>query len=175
VTPNLGGLTLSSSNYTITGVTTALTANITAKALTVTGTTAANKLYDGTLTATPSFTSSALSGVVTGDGVTLVSTGASATFATKTIGTGKTVTIAGLTLSGGDAGNYLLTQPTTTADITAKALSVSGAKALDKTYDGTAVASLDFSGAQLVGVASGDVVTLVSSAAKAELRSRSRR
>jgi hypothetical protein len=168
VTPNLGGLTLSSSNYTITGVTTALTANITAKALTVTGTTAANKLYDGTLTATPSFTSSALSGVVTGDGVTLVSTGASATFATKTIGTGKTVTIAGLTLSGGDAGNYLLTQPTTTADITAKALSVSGAKALDKTYDGTAVASLDFSGAQLVGVASGDVVTLVSSAAKAE-------
>jgi hypothetical protein len=45
------------------------------------------------------------------------------------VGTGKTVTVSGLTISGTDAANYVLTQPTTTADITKATLTVT---ALDK-------------------------------------------
>ena len=46
--------------------------------------------------------------------------GGTATFDTKNIGTGKTVTAAGLALTGADAGNYVLAKAhtaTTTADI----------------------------------------------------------
>ena len=44
----------------------------------------------------------------------------SATFADKNVGTGKTVTVAGITITGTDAGNYTLTSTTatTTANIT---------------------------------------------------------
>ena len=46
--------------------------------------------------------------------------GGTATFDTKDIGTGKTVTLSGATLAGADAGNYVLDAvATTTADITA--------------------------------------------------------
>jgi hypothetical protein len=45
---------------------------------------------------------------------------------TRNVGTGKTVTVSGLALSGADAGNYMLTQPVTTANITTKGLTVSG-------------------------------------------------
>jgi len=46
-------------------------------------------------------------------------------FANKNVGTNKTVTISGLTISGTDSANYTLTQPTTTANITAASLTVS--------------------------------------------------
>jgi hypothetical protein len=39
-------------------------------------------------------------------------------FADANVGTGKTVTISGLSLTGGDAGNYSLTPPTASANIT---------------------------------------------------------
>jgi hypothetical protein len=141
------------------------TANITAKAVTVTGVTAANKVYDGNTTATPAFGTAALSGVVVTDTATLVTSGATATFADKAVGNGKTVTLAGLTLAGGDAGNYSLTQPTTTANITAKALTVANARALDKIYDGSTVATLSFATAQLTGALPGETVTLVTTGA----------
>jgi hypothetical protein len=57
-------------------------------------------------------------GVVSGDAVTLNTGGANGTFASDAVGTW-TVTIAGLTISGTDAPNYSLTQPTTTASIQA--------------------------------------------------------
>ena len=60
-----------------------------------------------------------LVGVVAGDDVTLNASGATGTFASKDVGTGKTVTVSRLALAGADAGNYTLTQPTTTANITA--------------------------------------------------------
>ena len=47
--------------------------------------------------------------------------GATGTFDDKNAGTGKTVTVNGLSLTGADAGNYILTPPTTTADISAAA------------------------------------------------------
>ena len=103
-------------NYTVTQQT-GLTANITQKALTVTGIGASNKIYDGNTTAALTGTPGTLSGVVSGDTVTLGGT-ATGAFGDKNVGTGKTVTISGLGLAGGDAGNYSLTAPTATADIT---------------------------------------------------------
>jgi hypothetical protein len=166
-TVTLAGATLSgtkAANYTLSSVSTT-TANITAKPLTVTGVTAANKTYDGNATATPDFGAAALSGVVLGDVVTLVTSGATAAFTDKTVAPGKNVTLAGLTLTGADAGNYSLTQPTTTATITAKPLTVANARALDKIYDGSAVATLNLTTAQLTGVVPGDTVTLVTAGA----------
>ena len=55
-----------------------------------------------------------------------LSTASAADLRRRNVGTGKTVTVSGLTIGGADAGNYTLTQPTTTANITAKALTVSG-------------------------------------------------
>ena len=165
-TVTIAGLTLASSeaaNYTVTQPTT--TADITAKNLTVNGVTAANKVYDRTLTATLNFANAALVGVESGDTVTPASSATTGTFATVGVATAKTVSVAGLTLSGADAGNYTVTQPTTTADITAKALTVSGATAATKSYDKNATATLSFGGAALVGIISPDDVTLLSGAA----------
>ena len=163
----LGGA--QASRYTVTQPST--TANITAKALTVTGITANNKEYDGTTAATSLLIkgSAALSGVIGADAVTLSTTSATATFATKTIASNKAVTIAGLTISGTDAGNYTLTQPSTTASITAKELTVSGITANNRTYDATnsATAQLVLGSAALVGKQSGDTVTLSTASATA--------
>jgi hypothetical protein len=46
--------------------------------------------------------------------VTLAAGSATGAFATKNAGTGKVVNVSGLSLSGADAGNYTLTQPTAT-------------------------------------------------------------
>src|SRR5204863_9361439 len=67
--------------------------------------TAANKVYDGTNTAT--ITSRTLVGVFGSDAVTL--TGGTATFNNVTVGNAKTVIATGLTLTGADVANYQLT------------------------------------------------------------------
>jgi hypothetical protein len=112
------------------------------KALTVAGIGAQDKIYDATSSATLKTAGATLAGVVSGDSVTLNAAAATGTFSDKNVGTSKTVTVAGLTLSGTSAGNYALTQPTTTADITAKALTVPSLTANNKTYDGTTLATL---------------------------------
>ena len=58
-----------------------------------------NKQYDGNTTATVDFTSATLAVVVSGDSVSINSSGYSASFATKTVGNGKPVTVIGVTLS----------------------------------------------------------------------------
>jgi hypothetical protein len=50
--------------------------------------------------------------------VTVDASGVAGAFSDAEVGTGKLVTVSGLTLFGADAGKYTLTQPTTTADIT---------------------------------------------------------
>jgi hypothetical protein len=79
-------------------------------------------------------------GIVGDEDVTLL--GGTATFDTKNVGTNKTVTLTGATLSGTDAGNYSLTGVATTmADITAK--SVTGAfTASNNIYDATTSATI---------------------------------
>ncbi|MBT8573870.1 hypothetical protein G6699_09880, partial [Polynucleobacter paneuropaeus] len=108
-----------------------MTANITAKTLTVTGTTVANKVYDGSLTATIS--GGSLVGVVGTDDVSLNQAGS---FSQINVGLNLVVTAAN-TLSGAAAGNYTITQPTgLTANITAKTLTVTGTTVANKVYDG---------------------------------------
>src|SRR5205807_933484 len=66
---------------------------------------------------------------------------ATGTFANANVGSAKAVTVSGLTLSGADAANYTLVQPSTTADITAA--TVTGHITVDnKIYDGMTAASI---------------------------------
>src|SRR4029077_1303084 len=132
----VSGLTLGGAqagDYALTQPTT--TANITTATLTVTGITANNKVYDGTTQATLNKAGAALVGVIAGDTVTLNAAGASGTFVSKDVGNGIPVTVSGLTLGGAQAGDYALTQPTTTANITLATLTVSGITANNKVYD----------------------------------------
>ena len=124
----------------------------------VSGITAKDKIYDGTTTATLDFSRVTLSGVVSGDTVTVNATG---TFEDKDVGANKTVTIIGLTLTGDDAGKYRLAdsgqQATATASITKKSVTAAVTVA-DKTYNGDTVATV--TAAVNAGVVSGDTITI---------------
>jgi filamentous hemagglutinin family protein len=145
-------------NYTISGGFTT-TADITAKSVSATGITASNKVYDALTSATVDASGAALSGAIGGDTVSLVGT-VTGTFDSKNVGTGKTVTIAGLGLTGADAGNYSLDATTTTADVTAKSVTASGLAASNKVYDGNTTATLDISGVSFAGGIAGDDLTI---------------
>jgi hypothetical protein len=152
------GYTLSGTNagnYTLTQPT--LTANITAKPLTITGLTGTNKVYNRTTAASASGTP-VLSGVETGDTVTRGGT-ATFTFASANVGTGISITTTGYTLSGTNAGNYTLTQPTLSANITAKPLTITGLTGNNKVYDRSTAASASGTAA-LSGVESPDAVSI---------------
>src|SRR5262249_22819079 len=112
-----------------------------------------------------SITHRTLIGVIGGDTVGYV--GGSATFRDKNVGTQKTVTAIGLTLSGIDSGNYTVnTTATAAANITPAPLTVSGATANDKVYDATTPTTLNTASAALVGAISGDAVALGTSGAR---------
>jgi hypothetical protein len=143
-----------SGNYVLDSVATT-TADITAKGLTA-SITASDKEYDGMTGA--AVTDCTLNGVVSGDVVTCNDASASASFADKNVGTGKTVSATGLALSGAAAGNYSFAGTGSgTASITAKHITGSFT-ADDKIYDGTTAASV-LSG-KLSGALSGDDVIL---------------
>ena len=171
---NVGtGKTVMTSGFTLTGpdagkyvlTQPSTSADISPANLTITGVTANNKVYDRTTTATLNTGSAAISGVLPGDIVSLVKTAAAGTFANKNAGTNKPVTVSGFTLAGIDAGNYTLTQPSLTANITAASVTVSGVTAVNKVYNASTAVALNTSGAVLTGVISGDAVTLVSAGA----------
>lgn len=156
------GYTAPNANYTVTQPA-GLTANVTAATLTVGGSLAANdKVYDRTTSATGSTASLALSGVHAPDQVTIAST--TLAFQTAAVGAGKTVTISALTLGGTEGTNYavnLAGAPSATAAITAKGLTIGGGfTASDKLYDGTTSATISSNTLSLVGVESGDAVSL---------------
>ncbi|MGK0247589.1 MAG: hypothetical protein ACI910_000313, partial [Oleispira sp.] len=127
-------------NYSLTQPTVAV-ANITQKAVTITGMAAINKTYDGNAQA--SLTGGLLNTGIEGEALTF--TGQSGTFADKNAANGIAVTVANTTLVNGSglASNYSLTQPTAAAaNITPKALAITGMAAINKTYDGSTVAWL---------------------------------
>ena len=105
-------------NYQLSSATVSVPASITAKNVTVSGMTVDNKSYDGTNAATLHTDAAVFTGRIGSDQLTV---SASASFENETAGTGKTVTISGLTLGGGDAINYQLAstgqQTTAAADI----------------------------------------------------------
>jgi filamentous hemagglutinin family protein len=145
-------------NYTIVQPA-GLSATINKASLALSGLSAANKTYDGTLAATlsGSATVSALGSDVVG-----VAGSGSASFADKNAGNGKAVTVGGFSLTGPDAGNYNLVMPAgLTANIGKASLALSGLSANGKTYDGTAAATL--SGSAGVSAFGGDVVSVAGS------------
>ena len=115
---------IANSNYTLTGKTTADFV-ITPKAVTVTGITANDKVYDGTTNATLDCSNAKFGGVLENDTLTVTAKGM---FEKADVGEQK-VTISDLTLDGNSANNYVLAesgnQTETTATITAKQITVS--------------------------------------------------
>ncbi len=109
--PDAGKYSLDSTDATT-------TASILVSALTVSGITATDKIYNGDTTATVDASGAVLNGIISPDVVTL-SGAAIGTFADPNVGAGKPVAISGLTLDGADAGNYQLTEPIATASIAA--------------------------------------------------------
>ncbi len=106
--------------------------SVTAKVLTIVGFASDNKVYDGTPAAVIA-TPGTLSGVISGDTVGFSQTGA--TFDTKDIGTDKTTTLNGVTLTGsGDEANYLYTATTTDQSDIAVATLTYTADPANRTY-----------------------------------------
>jgi len=151
---NVGSWTIGGSNavasngYTVDYVTGTLTVN--QKNLTVTGLTGTvSKTYNANTNATLASSNYTLSGVVAGvdngggtsDVVSVSNT--SGSYDTKNVGTGKTVTVNGLAITGADAGDYnLVTNSISGAvgTIIAEALTVTAATNT-KTYDSTTTAT----------------------------------
>ena len=119
------------SDYTVNTVT-GLSANITQASLTITGVTGVNRAYDGTTAGAVNSTNAQLVGVVAGDAITLVTSGAVGVFADKNAADGIALAVSGNTLTpaaGTLLSNYSLSQPTgITANITKAAVTVTGAQ-----------------------------------------------
>jgi hypothetical protein len=146
------------SNYTLSQPANS-TASISELELIVEGVSVIDREYDGSTDAEIDGTAM-VSGVIEGDELTLNTSFAIAAFSDKNIGEDKAVTFSGYLLTGADAINYSLVQPTgITASISSKLLSISGLTAEDKDYDGTTSASLT-GAATLDGVVSGEDVSL---------------
>jgi hypothetical protein len=152
----LGGADAARYTTSLAGAPTA-TATIAPKALAIGGVGAANKVYDGTtaatLTGTPSYT-----GLVAGESFPVAGTPA-AHFATAAVGPNKPVTVAGYLAPNG---NYTVAQPAgLTAGISPRPVSIGGQfSAADKVYDGSAAATISANGLTVVGLVSGEAVSL---------------
>ena len=120
-----------------------VTPGVAQKEVTVSGITAANKEYDGNTDATVNASGATITGIVSGDSLTITATGS---FADADVGNGKAVNLTLGALSGASTGNYKLAasgnQTTATANITAKNVSISAATVNDKGYDGNANATV---------------------------------
>ena len=163
---NVGtGISISTTGYSLTGANAAnytltqptLSANITQATLTVTGLTGSNKVYNRTTAATATGTA-ALSGVISPDAVNLTGT-PTFTFASANVGTGISISTTGYSLTGANAANYTLTQPTLSANITQATLTVTGLTGVNKIYDGLTTATTTGTAA-LSGVLEGDVANV---------------
>ena len=142
-------------NYVLANTSTTTTTNVTPAMLTATAT-GGTQVYNGT-----AVTNVTLGAVpISGDQVTLSDT--AATLADKNVGNGKAVSVTGISLSGTDAGNYVLasSSASTTTNVTPATLTVS-ATGVSQVYNGTTVANVTL-GSNAV---SGDQLTLSDSAA----------
>ncbi|OCJ00564.1 filamentous hemagglutinin [Rhizobium sp. AC27/96] len=141
---SLGGT--DAGNYTLASDTATTTADIAKASISsITGITAANKTYNGTVNATLNTSGAGFTGMIANDVLTVGS--ATGAFSDKNVGIGKTVGITGLSLGGVDAGNYTLASntATTTADIAKAYVFFTGITASSKVYDGTTTATVNIS------------------------------
>jgi hypothetical protein len=153
-----------SSNYSIASGT--ANATISPNALSVSSLKVADKVYDGTTSATVT-DAGTLSGVLGTDEVRFVVN--TVEFLDKHVGTNKGVGVI-TRLTGADAGNYTLLVLSggadgVTASITPKTLTLSSLQVADKTYDGTTNATVTTAGT-LVGKIISDDVSLDNSNVK---------
>lgn len=159
----ISGYSLSGSaaaNYSLTQPS-GLTATILQKSLTVSGIGISDKIYDGSTHATITGTA-VLNGVVAADAANVVLGGTtSAAFATAAVGTGKTVTVNGFTISGTAAGNYTLISPSGfTANITPASLVVT-ANNVNKVYGQTLTGGAGSNAFAVTGLQNGESVGTV--------------
>jgi hypothetical protein len=132
--------------------------NVTPLSVQVSGITAANKVYDRNNSAT--VTGGTIASLKN-DAVSVSTTGVTASFVDKMADMSKSVTASGYALTGADASNYQLLQPAAlSADITPLNLNVAGAKAINKAYDGTSVATIN---GGVITLADGEAVSLITS------------
>ena len=164
ITGIAGSNASATSDYVLDATSKTVAGTITAKTLTVSGLAADNKTYDASTDVTITNWGSVTPGV---GSESLVLNHGTASFSDKNVANGKTVTAIGYSLAdgsnGGLASNYQLssTSATTTADITAKTITLAGSAGVTKTYDGRTSMPLGSNGYQsLVGVESGDTVTI---------------
>ena len=127
--------------------------------LTITGLSlsAASREYDGTTTIALQGTPSLMGAITEGDDIH-VDGAPYGRFLDKDAGTGKVVSVQGLSLVGADAEYYTLITPIFTADIVRRPLTLQNVAIADKGYDGTAAANV--SNIDLVGVLEGDSVSV---------------
>ena len=155
-------------NYSLTSNSGSATADITPRQLNATyaGTT---RVYDGTVAAPVTGT---LGGLITGDAVTATESAVFVGAGARNVGTGKAVSVTGITLAGADAGNYSLASDstTTTATVTQRPLTVSGLSGIsaqDRLYDGSTAVAVNLpttiSGLSADVIAGDDVTVTVSS------------
>lgn len=157
------------SNYNVTDQT-STTASITSKELTISGLTSANKVYDGTTTATVSGTAVLQSAIAagtgnsvdgkwyTGDIVNLTGTALGA-FNDKDVSDANTVSFSGLTLTGTDAGNYLLANHANVSNTISKESATVTASSDTLTYNG----STQYGSFSASGLVNGENISVLNS------------
>ncbi len=129
---------------------------ISPKTISILGIEATDRAYDGT--AIVAITGGSPEGLVEGDTVT-PTVPATGTVASANVGLGKAVTLADLTLSGADAANYTLIQPTgLTVDISQAPLTLTAVTVADRAYDGTTTATV--TGVTFGGLQNGETLAL---------------
>ncbi len=129
--------------------------------------TSVTKVYDATSSAVGAGVSYTLGGIVGSDSVSLNTSGLAGTYSTKNVGTGLGVSLTGLALTGSQAADYSIGSSVNNAligTITKAPLTITGAVAIGKVYNGTTAAALDNSQAGLGGVLGSDIVNLSSPA-----------
>ena len=168
-TVNVTGLSLTgidASNYTLAGTTASTTADITPAGIsTISGITAANKVYDGSTGAILDKSAAVFTGKLAGDALTVA--GGTGAFTDKNAAVGKTVNITGLGLDGADALNYTLSSisASAVADIAPAGITaITGITAADKVYDTTTTATLNTGSAGFTGRIGADALTVATAA-----------
>ena len=139
-------------------------ASITPKDITVSGIMARDREYNGSAAAELAYSDVTFAGLVEGDTLTVAS--ATGAFEDKNAGDDKPVSVSKIILGGEDAGNYTVSLPTDVmATISPKNVTITGATAADKVYDGTTAATVAQAG-EVTGKLEGDDVIVQAGAAQ---------
>ena len=165
-TVSVSGLTLTGADaddYSVAASLSGAVGVINPLALTAGLTGTVSKTYDGTTAATLTGANFTLSAAIFG-AVVSVAPATPGTYDTKDVGTGKSVSVSGLTLTGADADDYSLSTTSLSGNIgtiTPLALTASLTGIVSKVYDGTTAATLTASNYLLGNAIAGDSVSVV--------------